>query len=76
MSNVIDLPVLTSLDLSPRKILNNIAEDENIDKVFVITWGKDNKMPEYYSNTSDMPCVIFRLMHFIHNVYNGEYGEK
>ena len=73
MSNVVQLDVLTKLDLPSEQMLKNIAEEKPA-KVFVICWPEDGSMPTYHSNTSDIPVILMRLREFEHKYFSGKFS--
>lgn len=70
--NIVQFTGLTTLDISAKTILQNLAEEEP-KNVFVICWPKDGSMPTYHSSTGDTPVVLMRLQQFIHKFYNGDF---
>ena len=73
--NVVKFPGQYYGDMESPLVLRAIADQEP-DHVFVICWPKDGGKPTFHSTTSDLPCIIFRLLSFIHKVYDGDFGVK
>lgn len=74
MSNVIKFPSGINPELDSAEMLQEIAKDAP-KKVFVICWTQDGSKPTYHSNTGDHAVTLMRLQHFIHKMYNGEFGD-
>lgn len=61
MGDVIELPVITKLDLNPKKILPKLAEDfEEGDHAFVIRY-KEGHLQATYSTSADLHQIIVIL---------------
>ena len=59
MTNIIDLPVITYLDLAPERVLD-AAKDSDLEYVVIIGQTKDGK--EYFSSSkSDGPTILWDL---------------
>ena len=74
MNNVIKFPSGINHELDSAEMLHEIAKDAP-KKVFVICWPEDGSMPTYHTNTADYPVIMMRLQHFIHKMYNEEFGD-
>lgn len=67
MSNVIDLPVTTTLDIPPDKVLEGAKG--KVDEVFVIGWDKDDNL-WLSSSSSDMRKVNWLLDCAKHKIFS------
>lgn len=73
--NIVPFPGQYYGDLKASDVLQTIA-DEEPDHVFVICWPADGSRPTFHSSTSDLTVIVFRLLNFIHKVFDGDFGIK
>jgi hypothetical protein len=59
-AEIIELDVITKLDLDASEILSEIAK-EDPKHVFLVVWPKDGGHPTFHASTSDTPVVLYQL---------------
>jgi hypothetical protein len=62
-AEIIELDVITKLDLNASEILREIAK-EDPKHVFLVVWPKDGGHPTFHASTSDTPVVLYQLERF------------
>ena len=73
MAKILEIPnFITLQDINTAEMLREIAKEKPAN-AFVIVWPKDDGLPTYHSNTSDMPTVLLRLQTFIHEYFQRAY---
>jgi hypothetical protein len=68
-AEIIELDVITKLDLDASEILSEIAK-EDPKHVFLVVWPKDGGHPTFHASTSDTPVVLYQLERFKHFIFS------
>jgi hypothetical protein len=68
-AEIIELDVITKLDLNASEILREIAK-EDPKHVFLVVWPKDGGHPTFHASTSDTPVVLYQLERFKHFIFS------